>query len=179
MRGTMTAIGLAVLAVAVAGCNSNDSPASKPKTPSAALSQSAPATAPTSTSGQEALATYRSLWAAAVKAKATSDYQSAELRQYASYDALAYFVGTTLSNSEKGLVVKGEPGLAPRVTQESDDKVTIADCLDDSRWLRYRVSDGQLENNVPGGHHRTEAVVTKSSIGWRVSKITVEEVGTC
>ncbi|MFF7250475.1 hypothetical protein ACFZBU_42170 [Embleya sp. NPDC008237] len=171
----MTAIGLAVLAVALIGCNSNDSSTGKNTLPPSTTSTTPAASA----AQEEALATYRGLWSAAVKAAATSDHQSQELRKYASYEGLAYFVGTILTNSQKGLVVKGEPKLAPHTTQVSDDKVTIADCLDDSRWLKYRASDGQLEDNVPGGHHRTEAVVTKSSIGWRVSKITVEGTGTC
>ncbi|MFE3206454.1 hypothetical protein [Embleya sp. NPDC059237] len=175
MRGTTAAMGLAVLAVVAAGCDSGDSPSAKKTTqPSNTTSAT-----PTSGAGGVALTTYRSLWAAATKAALTSDYENPELREYAHDDALAYFVGSNLNNKEKGLVAKGEPVIAPRVVAEAGDKVTVADCVDGSNWLKYRLSDGKLADDVPGGHHRAEATVTRTTVGWRVTHLTIEEVGSC
>ncbi|WP_331738731.1 hypothetical protein [Embleya sp. NBC_00896] len=171
----MTAVGLAVLSVVVAGCNSSDSSTAKKTTPPSTASP----TSSTPVSQAEALATYRNLWAAATKAAATSAAEDPELRKYAHDDALAYFVGSNLDNKEKGLVAKGEPGISPRVVGESEDRVTVADCVDSSRWLKYRVSDGQLADDVPGGHHRAEATVTRTAVGWRVTHLSIEGVGTC
>ncbi|WP_331773233.1 hypothetical protein OG948_58560 (plasmid) [Embleya sp. NBC_00888] len=174
MRGAVTIIGLATALMTIAGC-SDDPPATKKTPPPSAPSP----TASTSPSQAEALATYRNLWTAATKAAATANAEDPELRKYAHDDALAYFVGSNLENKEKGVVVKGEPGISPRVVGETGDRVTLADCVDGSHWLKYRASDGKLADDVPGGHHQAEATVTRTTSGWRVTSLTIEGVGTC
>ncbi|MFI1584773.1 hypothetical protein [Embleya sp. NPDC020630] len=177
MRGTIAAIGLAVLAMITAGCDSGDSSAAQKTTPPTAATPFSPA--PTSTWAAEALTAYRNMWAAVARAQLTSDYQSPDIPRYAADQALGYFVVTTKDNHSKGIVSKGEPIIAPRVTRETTESVTVADCVDDSTWLNYSATTGKPIDDVPGGHHRGEAVVTKSPDGWKVTHLTLEGVGTC
>ncbi|MEU5308788.1 hypothetical protein [Streptomyces sp. NPDC021562] len=75
-------------------------------------------------------------------------------------------------------MTKGQPKFAPVVTKARDSTVIIQDCADDSRWLQY-TEDGALEDNVPGGHHRVDATVSKHGGRWLVESLYIDEVGTC
>ncbi|MGW9205681.1 hypothetical protein ACWGR4_01655 [Embleya sp. NPDC055664] len=130
-------------------------------------------------SGQAAVAAYRGMWDAVVRAKATSDAQSPELRRFASGQALQYFVLTTQDDREHGLVAKGDVKISPRVISTSPTRVSITDCVDASAWLRHRVVDGQLKDDTPGGHHKGEASVVLTDGRWLVEQLTLGGVGTC
>lgn len=176
---------LAVLTLTVAGCrgttptHEQGSPIPEPALtePSGSESASAP-----DVSEQEAIFAYRGMWDAFVEAGKTSDPDAADLRLYASDDALALIVSALYTSREQRQVTLGdlviEPAVAASTPPDAPTKVEIRDCVDDSRWLEYEASGG-LVDDEPGGRHRTTATVTRSEDGWKVSSFTVEAAGTC
>ena len=46
------------------------------------------------------------------------------------------------------------------ITPASSGPNRYRDCIDDTHWLNYVAATGKLQNNVPGGHRLTEAIVT-------------------
>jgi hypothetical protein len=122
------------------------------------------------------------MWADMVIASQTSDYQSPQLLQHASGNALALLVHGLYLNGLHGTVTKGTPVLHPQVTSLSPatapTEATIVDCFDDTHWLEYKTSGG-LVNKIPGGHHATEAIVQESAGVWKVSALVVHVAGTC
>ena len=162
--------------VSLAGCGSAAPLATQRSAP--ATTTSPPPTGPTAA----ALAAYRGMWADMVMASQTSDYQSPQLPQNASGNALSLLVHGLYLNGVHGIVTKGTPVLHPQVTSLSPApaprEATITDCFDDTHWLEYRASGG-LVNNVPGGHHATEAIVQESAGVWKVSALVVHAAGTC
>ncbi|MEU8351639.1 hypothetical protein [Streptomyces sp. NPDC048845] len=79
---------------------------------------------------------------------------------------------------EEEVVSKGAPRVDPEVVSGDRLKVVLLDCVDDRRWLQYRLN-GELKNNVPGGHFKTEATVRKTDGAWKVSDLYMHEVGSC
>lgn len=122
------------------------------------------------------------MWQAYASASNTGDVQSAELAKHAAGSALTTLVNGLTSNKSKGLTSKGEPQLAPIQTgfspAEAPTSVTVADCLDDSNWLLYK-SNGELEDNTPGGRHKVVATVNKVNGEWKVTAFAESGVGTC
>jgi hypothetical protein len=80
------------------------------------------------------------------------------------------------------VVTKGAPRLEPEVvrTRPADvpTAVDLEDCMDDTQWLQYKL-DGSLKNDVPGSHHHTKATVEYVHGAWKVSKLYVDQAGTC
>jgi hypothetical protein len=83
---------------------------------------------------------------------------------------------------DQGKVTLGTVGLDPTATAAqpaaAPTSVTVADCVNDEKWLLYHKSGG-LVDNVPGGRHRTTATVKLSSGMWKVDAFTLEDSGTC
>jgi hypothetical protein len=82
------------------------------------------------------------------------------------------------SSQDEKIVSKGAPRLEPQVISATSDEVAVRDCLDDTHWLEYKLN-GELKDNVPGGHHRTDATVRRSGGVWKVSYFYMREVGSC
>ncbi|MFF3909788.1 hypothetical protein ACFYZJ_28295 [Streptomyces sp. NPDC001848] len=75
-------------------------------------------------------------------------------------------------------MTKGQPKFAPVATKVGASSVVIQDCADGSHWLQY-AKDGSLKDDVPGGHHRVDATVSKHGDKWLVESLYIGEVGTC
>jgi hypothetical protein len=168
--------------VLAGGCSASSGHADRP-----ALSTSRPSSSPSVTAAQaaarSALAAYNGMWKEMQAAGVTANWQDPGLAKYASGKALNTLV-TGLHNAHNaGLVIKGTLVTHPQVISEqpaSDpDQVVIRDCIDDSHWLNYYAATGKLQNNVPGGHRLTEAVVTNVAGEWTVSQLAVHAEGTC
>lgn len=161
---------------------------------SISCSTASPAAVPTSTampdtskappttvdgSASEALATYSGLWRAMAKAATTSDWRDPELAKFATGDALAVVTRSLYLDHQNGVVTRGAPKTNPRTTSVTSTKVVIADCGDDSGWLKYK-ANGQLQNDTPGGRRAITAEVQRQPDGsWRVTRFAVEGVGSC
>lgn len=178
-------VGLVAMSVLLgAGCSSNKSNGGLPETSSPPLpASSAPSTAgPASATERDALVAYRGMWSAFVEAGKISDPDAADLRKYASDDALTLIVGALYANREQKEVILGEVLLDPQVTEvrppDAPTEATILDCVNDEKWLEHKLSGG-LVDEVPGGRHRTTATVKRVNGEWKVSAFTLERSGTC
>ena len=118
------------------------------------------------------------MWGDVVVAARTSDAGHSRLDDHAEGGALQLLRYMMRKNKEQGVVTKGQPKFAPMVTKARGSTVIIQDCADDSRWLQY-TEDGSLEDDVPGGHHRVDATVSKHGGRWLVESLYIGEVGTC
>jgi hypothetical protein len=62
---------------------------------------------------------------------------------------------------------------------DAPNRVEVADCLDDTHWLKYK-ADGSLADNVPGGRSRSASAITLQSNGkWLVTEQITGAEGTC
>ncbi|MGF1425030.1 hypothetical protein [Kitasatospora sp. LaBMicrA B282] len=114
---------------------------------------------------------------------ATSDYTNPQLAAHMTGQALSFWTTKLADLRARGLVSHGAPRWSPRVTKVSPeghpDRVEVADCLDDSAWLKYK-PDGQLADNVPGGRHvAAAAIVSRPDGAWVVDQQVIGEVGSC
>jgi len=162
------------------GCSAGVGHADKPASPRAS---SSPSTSASQAVARSALAAYDGMWKEMQAAGLSADWKDPKLALYASGSALATLVSGLRSASNAGVVIKGTLLIHPQVVSErpsaNPDTVVIHDCTDDSHWLNYIAATGKLQNNVPGGHHLAEAVVTDQSGRWTVSQLVVHGVGTC
>jgi hypothetical protein len=113
------------------------------------------------------------------KAAITSDWRDPELAKYATGDALAVVTRSLYVDHQNAVVTRGAPKTNPQATSSSSMKVVIADCGDDSGWVKYK-ANGQLQNSTPGGRRSIRAEVQRQTDGtWRVTRFAVEGVGSC
>ncbi|MFI6098179.1 hypothetical protein ACIA8G_21675 [Lentzea sp. NPDC051213] len=124
------------------------------------------------------------MWKSFVAAAATSDWQAAQLGQYATGTALTNLTRGLYADHYNGLVTKGEPTHDAKVDSVdppvNPTKVIVTDCSDSTNALKYRADNGQLADDKPGGRHLINAIVDKQPDGsWKVSDFGVHEVGTC
>ncbi|MEU4889513.1 MULTISPECIES: hypothetical protein [Streptomyces] len=168
-------MGVAFSGALLAGCSTASS---DPEHPSERVSETPDAPNARAVESREAVATYRAMWDDAVAAAATSDAKHPRLHAHASAGALELLRYMMSENRKKGLVAKGRLHLDPEVEKSQATRVVIRDCADATGWLRY-AEDGELENDVPGGHHRVDATVRQRSGMWRVEDLYLHEAGTC
>ncbi|MFD8723945.1 hypothetical protein ACFV2H_39825 [Streptomyces sp. NPDC059629] len=128
--------------------------------------------------GDAALAAYRAMWGDVVVAARTSDARNSRLDDHAEGGALQLLRHMMRANKQQGVVTKGQPTFAPVVTEAGASTVVIQDCADGSRWLQY-TEGGSPKDDVPGGHHRVDATVSKQGGRWLVESLYIGEVGTC
>lgn len=176
-----------VLAAGVACGTQGPAPTGPAPASSPAAAPTAPPTraeTPADRAGSAALEAYRGMWADFAEAGRTSDWQSSKLGQHATGYALTNMSRVLYANQANGVVSKGEPKLDPSVSsmKPADDptSVTVGDCGDSTDFLTYRVSDGKLADDTPGGRRKISAVVDRQSDGsWKVSDFAIRDIGTC
>lgn len=178
-------------ALLLAGCTAGghaiaSAPAPRPaaRTTTTALPTRSTPDSPAAAAKRQALTAYRGMWAAFVSAGHTSDWRSPQLSKYATGVALTNLARSLYTDHTNGLVTKGQPVLKPRVSSAipSQDPITVivSDCGDSTDWLKYRVDNGTLADDTPGGRQLINAVVQRQSDGtWKVSDYGVHDVGTC
>lgn len=183
--GLRAAIGVLLVAGigAAAGCSSTNHAASPAaSSPSVQASPSATGSAGGSTlapaEAAKVLAAYRGTWMAFAKAEETADPDNAELRQYASGDALKQLVTNLVVNRQRGITSKGQPTLNPTIVSVGTPPITanVDDCGDSTSWLQF---DASGKNTGPGGRRHITAVVSLAGDTWRMTSFTVNGLGTC
>jgi len=131
----------------------------------------------------QATTAYLGMWQDMTKAGTTSDWNSPELAHHATADALSAISRGMYADHLNGLVTKGEPKNAPKVSSatpaESPTMVLISDCGDSTGWLKYRKDNGKLADDKPGGRQAITAEVKKLNGAWKVTRFAVEAVGSC
>jgi hypothetical protein len=122
------------------------------------------------------------MWSDLVTAARTSDYQSPLLPRHSTGAALALFVQGLARDQLHDIVTRGTPFIHPSVTSLTPTRdpshATVVDCFDDAHWVEYTTS-GTKATNPPGGRRNTTARLVKSRRVWKVTEITVGNVGTC
>ncbi|KAF4406823.1 hypothetical protein GCU69_23000 [Streptomyces lycii] len=118
------------------------------------------------------------MWRDLATASRTSDPDSPLLDDHASDGALELLKYGLKKSREERVITRGAPRVDPEVVSGDDRKVVLADCVDDREWLQYK-HNGELKNDVPGGHFKTDATVTRSKGVWKVSDLYMHEVGSC
>lgn len=163
-----------IAGVAMAGC-SGDTSDSKPL-PDASAAKTASGS---ESKNAEALTAYRAMWRDLTEAARTSDAASPQLDDHASGAALDMLKQGLQRGKREKLVVKGSPRLHPVVDRVGPaHKVELRDCVDSTGWLQYRLN-GELKNNVPGGHGKAEATVERDGHKWKVTVLSMYPSGTC
>lgn len=183
----------AVLAVVVLGanlsaCTSPDSSSSADRVPGASdtstTSEATPSTSPADMAGEQALAAYIGMWNDMVEAAKTSDWEDPKLGRHATKDALRVITGSLYADKKNGLVTKGQPSYDPEATsvkpKARPTTVTITDCGDSSKSLKYRKKDGKPASTSGGGRRKILAEVKLQTDGeWRVTRFAVGSLGSC
>jgi hypothetical protein len=123
------------------------------------------------------------MWHAMAGAALTSDWQSPQLAQYATGDALGVISRSLYTDHLNRVVTKGEPKTNPQVSSvdppNDPTTIMISDCGDDSSWMKYKTS-GELVNDIRGGRRSITAEVKKQQDNsWKVTRFAVEGVGSC
>lgn len=179
--------GLALCTTAACSANSSSTPGGTAGVTgtSAVPTRSAPPspTSPADLARQQALGAYSGMWRAMADAAVTSDWQSPELAQYATGDALGVISRSLYTDHLNGVVTRGEPKINPQVSSidppGDPTTVMISDCGDSTNWLKYK-QDGQPLNDSPGGRRSIIAEVKKQQDGsWKGTRFAVEGVGSC
>lgn len=176
-------IGLSLLLTACVQSEAAQSPVSAHvSTPASSLPPS-PSLDPRTVAERDAIAAYEGMIHAWVEAAKVSDPDAPALRQFASGQALRRMVVLLYLARDAGKVGLGQPVSQPVVNVvspiDAPTEVTLADCLDDSNWLQYKASTGELWDDIPGGRHDVTAVVKRSDSGWKVDSWVPRPVGTC
>jgi hypothetical protein len=190
-------VGLACL-TGVVGCTNAVSP-SVEVTSKASASISSTASAASTVSGSasaapaplwsgvaappEALAAYDAMWEDIMTAALTADYRNPQLAAHMMGQPLTAWSQALADEQGKGLVGKGRLVWKARVTSvtppAAPSRVEVADCLDDTQWLKYK-ADGSLADDVPGGRRRSASAITLQADGkWEVSEQITGAEGTC
>ncbi|MFD7712126.1 hypothetical protein [Streptomyces sp. NPDC059786] len=164
----------AVAGLALAGCVDSQSgvrplPKEKPE-PSASRTSNV--------NDAEALDTYRAMWRDLTHASETSDAASPLLDDHAADGALALMKYGLKKSKREQVVSKGAPRVHPKVVSANGQEVVLVDCVDDRHWLQYRLN-GELKNDIPGAHFKTDATVRRSSGAWKVTDLYMHEAGSC
>ncbi|GAU71110.1 hypothetical protein SSP35_27_00310 [Streptomyces sp. NBRC 110611] len=118
------------------------------------------------------------MWRDLTVASETSNVSSPQLDDHATGGALELMKYGLGKSKRENVVSKGAPKLDPKVVSANDLKVTLRDCVDDRNWLQYKLN-GELKNDVPGGHFRVDATVWRTNGVWKVSDLYMHEVGSC
>jgi hypothetical protein len=185
---------VASILAAVAACGSQGGgsvaaiPASSSPTPSAPVSATSTAPGASMAPGQAAaakaaLAAYQGMISDWVQAALTSNYQDPILSDHMSGSALSQITGHLFIEQTEKVVVRGTPQLldityGQMVPASNPTEVLINSCFDAKSWLEY-TTDGHLYNDVPGGRHKAQALVTDQGGTWKVDQYASQPVGTC
>jgi len=186
-RNTGVVLLVVSTAFALGACGAGNTSSAQPRTTTStpgSATASTKATSPADAAKQQAMTAYLGMWNDFVSAAATSDWQSRKLGQYATGLALSTLSRGLYADHSNHLVSRGAP---THNTQESSvdppanpTTVTVTDCSDSTKALKYRTDNGQLANDSPGGRRLINATVQKQSDGsWKVSDFGVQGLGTC
>lgn len=182
---------MAVLTLLIAGCSATGSTGSTSqgggRTPAGSASGSAsgssPSASPALVARQQATTAYVGMWQDMAQAGTTSDWNSPQLAQFATGDALSAISRSMYADHLNGLVTRGEPKNYPKVTSAkpaaNPTTVMISDCGDSTHWLKYRKDNDKLADDKPGGRRAITAEVKKLNGAWKVTRFAVEAVGSC
>jgi hypothetical protein len=182
-RVPLTAAGLGVAIVMVAGCggSADTSPSSSPSAPATA---SSPTADPQAAAKATVLAVYRKMWAAQVRAYASGTLKGAGLETYAGDKALSKIKVTALYYQQHGSVMKGEPTLSPKVTAINTStqpySATITDCVDTTNYVQVDKKTGKPVGTLDSNRRHVTTFKANPIAGkWRITDFDIARDRTC
>jgi hypothetical protein len=172
---------LVVLSLGLGGCTGGAATAPRARDNAGAPPPSA-VRSPDAKGVADAVAAYRAMWKDLEAAGRSADPNAPQLGDHATGGALRLLKYGLTKDRQEAVVAKGYVVLSPQVKSATPatapTQVGIMDCSDDSHWLQYKKT-GRLKDQVPGGHHLTDATVQLQNGSWKVSDFYLHEVGTC
>lgn len=168
--------------LALGGCNDAQPPSGSPSSPTPTSNATASADA-SAAAGAAALAAYHGFRKAQVAAEAVANARHPDLAKYAGDKALAQERANLLQLAKAGIVVTGQPVLAPEVTAVSlgtSPMVTITDCVDTSGWTPIYKATGKsaAAPNQPSRVLAT-ALARPYGQGWIIAELTTDRSRPC
>ncbi|MCK2239755.1 MULTISPECIES: hypothetical protein [unclassified Crossiella] len=128
-----------------------------------------------------AIDAYRGMWHEFTVAAATSNHYSNGLALYTSAPALTDIRGLLYADSIAGLITLGLPVTAPRVkavrVPEFPVEVDIVDCVDVSRWRKYKARGGVADSSPD--RRIVDVTVRNNDDRWKVTAILIREARSC
>ncbi|WP_344287752.1 hypothetical protein [Streptomyces synnematoformans] len=176
MSALLAGASAAIAGLLLAGCADDKSPDARPL-PKGKSAEMAASSRPDMEQA-EALAAYRSWWRDLAAVSATPDPASPRLNDHAMGGALELMKHGLETAQKQMVVARGTPRPNPEISSASRDMVVIRDCVDGTDWLQYK-QNGELKNDVPGGHFKVDASVRRVDSTWKVSDLYMHEAGSC
>ena len=166
-----------VMGLAACSGESDARDAAAPSTTGQSASTTSNSTSTTATTeDQEAavLAAYRAFWADVVAAGKTADWQSSRLTRHATGKVLARVRGQFRALDSQGFVALGTIKVSPRVVRLADEKATVQDCVDTSRFRRYDPKNKRWLDQLGGQPDGQRSTLTLDGQGnWKVAESVV------
>jgi hypothetical protein len=116
------------------------------------------------------LAAYRAYWDDVIAAGKTADWQSPQLANHATGQALQTVRDHYRQLRAEGLIDRGTVTLHPRVTALRDETATIQDCTDTSRFLKYDAKTGALRDTSVPELDNIEITLQRIKGAWTVTQ---------
>ncbi|MFC8532430.1 hypothetical protein ACFUJY_00500 [Streptomyces sp. NPDC057249] len=182
--GLMACSGMAAcLLVLATGCGAKDDEKPAGPTASATADDGAKQRA---AAERGALAAYRGMWDAQVKAYSTGSMKDVKLSDYTTGDASAKIIDSFTYYKETGIAFKGGPDTSPKVSAVDVTSpvhtATITDCVDMTGIVVRRstgkpIAGAKEDNRRPWTVRATTAKGGKG--GWRINDYTIDKDRTC
>lgn len=173
----LLALGLALCILI--GCSDKPSPAptSAPATvnPSTAASSADPAE---EQARREILAAYNGYLEAYIKASATADYRTQDLKKYVAEPLLGQLLNNLYNMSRSGVHNQGRPSWSPVVTELrlDSDQAVIQDCFDSTNW---NAVGGKAKPTTQAKKYPLVVKAKRVSKKWYVYESTAQRSSTC
>lgn len=178
MKSTFAATASALmLAALTSGCTGTHAPA-QPSSPSSSSSPDLDAAA-----RQAVLASYTGMWDDFAHAGLTADPTDPTLAHHSTGAALHALDQGLVIDKNRGLVSRGRPLLSPSVTtltpQSAPTNAVVTDCSDTTNFQVYSKTTGKLVDSGPSGRRLITAHLIVQDGTWKVSELTMNNVGSC
>jgi hypothetical protein len=159
-------------------------PADRPVTQPSRQPTPDPAASERAAAERAALGAYRGMQEAVTRALANPRRAHPELKKYAQDKALSGIYQTLYFYEKNGIVGRGQPRIAPKVTSVNLDRqprtATVVDCFDATNWTPVNEATGESVS-APGQNERYPVTAVARELGgrWYVFQSTDERGRTC
>ncbi|MGH9009571.1 MAG: hypothetical protein ACRDYF_06940 [Acidimicrobiia bacterium] len=166
----------ALLAVALAACSSDGSPAAD-REPSTTTTSTIPTSTTTALDpGAAAVAGYRAFWQAFLAAADPMNPEDPRLAEHATGEELVAVHSSFLAAKAAGNVIRGTFDLAPKVVSADTTTVVLRDCYDDQTGV-YSAATGERQDKDDPRRHLVTVTVKFVDGAWKVASVKREGEG--
>lgn len=174
-------VGLVGATLLMAGCGSSSSKPGQSVSPTVS---DTPSPNPTAQAQQQVLSSYQKMWTATEKVYASGSYQGVNLNLYLQDKALENVKLTEAYLQQNGIVIPGQPKLAPTVTAinlgAQPPTATIKDCVDSTNFVGvYKVTNKPVQTADNNRRHVNTFTAQKYGDQWYFTNSVIDRTGTC